>query len=69
MASLSCHHQIALAQIHRDGESAWCYLCEAEVAVIGWRAELRTPCPDHRPVLDSEAGWYCAACGSDAPPI
>jgi hypothetical protein len=26
-------------------------------------------CPDHRPVLDSEAGWYCAACGSDAPPV
>jgi hypothetical protein len=25
-------------------------------------------CPDHRPVLDSEAGWYCAACGSDAQP-
>jgi hypothetical protein len=28
--------------------------------------EERAPCPDHRPVLDSEAGWYCAACGSDA---
>jgi hypothetical protein len=27
------------------------------------------PCPDHRPVLDSEAGWYCAACGSEAPPV
>ena len=26
-------------------------------------------CPDHRPVLDSEAGWHCAACGSDTPPI
>jgi hypothetical protein len=28
--------------------------------------EERAPCPDHRPVLDSEASWYCAACGSDA---
>jgi hypothetical protein len=26
------------------------------------------PCPDHRPVLDSELGWYCAGCGSEAPP-
>jgi hypothetical protein len=26
-------------------------------------------CPDHRPVLDSGVGWYCATCGSDAPPI
>jgi len=25
-------------------------------------------CPDHRPVLDSAVGWYCPACGSDAPP-
>jgi hypothetical protein len=25
-------------------------------------------CSDHWPVLDSEVGWYCAACGSDAPP-
>ena len=25
-------------------------------------------CPDHRPVLDDAAGWYCPACGSGAPP-
>jgi hypothetical protein len=25
-------------------------------------------CPDHRPVLDDSAGWYCAACGSEDPP-
>ena len=31
--------------------------------------EARGACPDHRPVLDSEVGWYCAACGSDAPPV
>ena len=31
-------------------------------------AELTAACPDHRPVLDSEVGWYCTACGSDAPP-
>lgn len=24
------------------------------------------PCLDHRPVFDSAAGWYCAACGSGA---
>ena len=30
--------------------------------------EARGACPDHRPVLDSEACWYCAACGSDAQP-
>jgi hypothetical protein len=25
-------------------------------------------CPNHRPVLDDVVGWYCPACGSDAPP-
>jgi hypothetical protein len=25
-------------------------------------------CPDHRPVLDMDAGWYCTACGAEAPP-
>lgn len=32
------------------------------------RARKITACPDHQPVHDSAAGWYCAACGSDAPP-
>ena len=26
-----------------------------------------TVCPDHRPVLDADVGWYCAACGAEAP--
>jgi hypothetical protein len=30
--------------------------------------EARGACPDHRPVLDSEPGWDCAARGSDAQP-
>ena len=33
---------------------------EIDAAVAG--------CPDHRPVLDDAHGWYCSACGSDAPP-
>jgi hypothetical protein len=37
-------------------------------AEIRHAAAQAAACPDHRPVLDSEAGWYCAACGSDAPP-
>jgi hypothetical protein len=32
------------------------------------RARQAAACPDHRPVLDSAVGWYCPACGSDAPP-
>jgi hypothetical protein len=24
-------------------------------------------CPDHRPVLDSDLGWYCAGCGRCPP--
>ena len=31
-------------------------------------ARQAAACPDHRPVLDSAVGWYCPACGSDAPP-
>ena len=27
-------------------------------------AERRAACPDHRPVLDSDIGWYCPACGT-----
>jgi len=40
------------------------------VRVDAMLAERRAAvaCPDHRPVHDSELGWYCAACGSDAPP-
>jgi hypothetical protein len=29
---------------------------------------VRQECPDHRPVLDSDIGWYCPACGAEAPP-
>src|ERR1700737_1406011 len=25
-------------------------------------------CPDLRPVLDEAIGWYCPACGAEAPP-
>ena len=34
--------------------------------LIASRPEIT--CPDHRPVHDSAAGWYCAACGSATPP-
>lgn len=40
----------------------------SDVTIVRQGAEARAGCPDHRPVLDSVAGWYCAACGSDAPP-
>jgi hypothetical protein len=30
--------------------------------------DTRARCPDHRPVWDSEVGWYCAACGSGEAP-
>lgn len=25
-------------------------------------------CPDHRPIHEAPTGWYCAACGAEAPP-
>lgn len=37
-----------------------------------WRMEAerhtKGKCPDHRPVLDEAIGWYCPACGAEAPP-
>jgi hypothetical protein len=43
---------------------------EARIAPPVHVAQLltRSPCPDHRPVLDSQADWYCAACGSEEAP-
>lgn len=39
------------------------------VRVDAMLAEARARrCPDHRPVLDTGVGWYCAACGAEAPP-
>ena len=34
---LACGHNLALAQRDRSGEMAWCYVCEKDVKVEGWR--------------------------------
>jgi hypothetical protein len=34
---LACGHDLALAQRAKDGDTAWCYVCEKDVEVEGWR--------------------------------
>jgi hypothetical protein len=41
---------------------------QAAAAITAPQSGEPAACPDHRPVLDSAVGWYCPACGSDAPP-
>jgi hypothetical protein len=41
---------------------------QAAADITAPQPEEPAACSDHRPVLDSAVGWYCPACGSDAPP-
>jgi hypothetical protein len=60
--------QLASAPPERHLELA-AAIRQAAAQITAPPPEESAKCPDHRPVLDSGVGWYCAACGSDAPPV
>ena len=51
-----------------DWPAALDALGQAAADITAPQPEEPAACPDHRPVPDSAVGWYCPACGAEAPP-